>query len=346
MCSKRDVFMVSGPRHLTNIDWGDPNHRRCIAASLVQGVYVQERIRQESRNEVDIQVEMWWRFFSFTLLHPLHDNVDGSIFGAVYKWSNKSARPPGAPKIVVAFRGTVTKADSLRRDLQLNFNILTNQLHTTCRFDTAFDALNTNVHKHGYENVWIAGHSLGAALAMLASRKMAEEQGHFLQAHLFNPPFVSAPVERLRNEKVKLGLHIGLSLIAAGLSMLVHDDRARIESHKGFSVLRSWVPFLYVNPQDDLCSGYVGYFSHQKVMNQIGAGSISCLAAQHSVGDIVLSAFGKESKAGHLIPCARLTVNLSPAPDFRRAHGIHQWWADDLKIQCTEYTLPPLQALV
>ena len=49
--------------------------------------------------------------------------------------------------------------------------------------------------------------SLGAAMVMLAGRWIAEE-GQFLEARLFNPPFFSAPVDRIRSKKVKRGLHV------------------------------------------------------------------------------------------------------------------------------------------
>ncbi|KAH9330445.1 hypothetical protein KI387_002553, partial [Taxus chinensis] len=117
----------------------------------------------------DSQAETWWSFFKFKLIHPLHDDVDGSIFGAVYKWSKKAAgvpfRPLGAPKIVVAFRGTVKTSVTLPRDVRLDLHILSNRLHTTTRFHAAFDAVKVNVHHHGVDNVWIAGHSLSAAIA-------------------------------------------------------------------------------------------------------------------------------------------------------------------------------------
>ncbi|GLJ35276.1 hypothetical protein SUGI_0709870 [Cryptomeria japonica] len=347
MARERDTFQLSGPCYLTHVDWSDPGHRRCIAASLVQGVYVQEQERQDRRPKHETHAEMWWSFFSFKLLHPLLDRSDGSIFGAVYKWSKKAAgvrfQPPGVPKIVVALRGTVAKAESVVRDLRLDFNIFTNELHRSCRFHCTLDAVKASVHKHGSESVWIAGHSLGAAMGMLAGRKMAEEEQQFLQTHLFNPPFILPPVERIKNEKIKSGFHIARSLVTAGLSMTLLDSRARAESQKTFSALRLWVPCLYVNRQDYVSSGYVGYFANQQVMHEMGAGGIAELAARHSISEMLLSAFGKKSKAGHLIPCARLIINLSASADFKTAHGIHQWWAADIKIQCTEYRLVPAE---
>ncbi|PPS02987.1 hypothetical protein GOBAR_AA17669 [Gossypium barbadense] len=50
--------------------------------------------------------------------------------------------------------------------------------------------------------VWLTGHSLGAAMAMLAGKNMAK-RGNFLEAFLFNPPYVSPPVERIKNKRVR-----------------------------------------------------------------------------------------------------------------------------------------------
>jgi len=128
--------------------------------------------------------------------------------------------------------------------------------------------------------------------------------------------------------------------VAAGLALALKDKCSLTESHNAFFALRPWVPCLYVNPKDDFCSGYVGYFGNYQAMQQIGAGSIASFAARHSISDFVMSAFGVESKALHLIPSARLAVSLVPAPDLRRAHGIHQWWQPDLRIRCNECRIP------
>lgn len=77
MPSERQNFDLSRLRHFGNIDWHDSNHRRCVAASLVQGVCIQERGRQARRFGQDALAD------------------GGSIFGAVYKWSRKAARSVG-----------------------------------------------------------------------------------------------------------------------------------------------------------------------------------------------------------------------------------------------------------
>ncbi|GAB2281766.1 hypothetical protein Dimus_016334, partial [Dionaea muscipula] len=69
-------------------------------------------------------------------------------------------------------------------------------------------------------------------------------------------------------------------------------------------------------------------------MEQLGAGAIGRLAAQHSLGGLVRTALGgKQSEPavpGHLLPSASLTINVTPARNFKRAHGLHQWWRPDI----------------
>jgi len=178
----------------------------------------------------------------------------------------------------------------------------------------------------GHQNIWLAGHSLGSAMAMLAGKNMAKA-GICLQCFLFNPPFFAAPLEKIKDKKVKQGIRIASSLITAGLTVAVKGRRQK--SDDSFTILSSWVPHLFVNPADHICSEYVGYFDHRKKMDEIGAGNIGRLATQNSI----FSVFGKESEPLHLLPSANLTINFSPSPDFKRAHGIHQWWRTDLHLQ-------------
>ncbi|MBA0697217.1 hypothetical protein Goari_020766, partial [Gossypium aridum] len=87
MASGRANFSLSGPSQLKAIDWLNEHHRRSIAASLVQGVYVLERDRQKNREGHQVCcAPPWWESFHFRLNHRLIDNVDGSIFGAIYEF--------------------------------------------------------------------------------------------------------------------------------------------------------------------------------------------------------------------------------------------------------------------
>ncbi|KAI3710693.1 hypothetical protein L2E82_40482 [Cichorium intybus] len=339
MASERDTFELSGPLHLTTIDWTDVDHRRSIAASMVQGVYVMQRDRQENRQGSAALAPPWWNFFDFDLHSQLIDDADSSIFGAIYK-SKPNPSTHSIPSHIIAFRGTVTKGDAFSRDLQLDIHFIQNVLHQSSRFEIAIQAVR-NLVASGNRNIWLTGHSLGSAMAMLAGKTMVKN-GIFLESHLFNPPFVSAPIENIKNKKVKHGLRIASSFVTAGLAVAVkikknHQQR-NIQGNDPFLDLAAWVPCLYVNPGDHICSEYIGYFGHRRKMEKIGAGGVERLASQHSIAGLFMDAIGKESHEPlHLLPTANLTVNLSRARDLKEAHGIHQWWRCDQQLESRTY---------
>ncbi|KAJ4952556.1 hypothetical protein NE237_029388 [Protea cynaroides] len=338
MASEREIFSVSGPLHLTTVDWANADHRRSVAASLVQGVYILERDRQQKRKGPESLAPPWFEFFHFQLLHQLMDDVDFSIFGAIYEF-----RPPPfnyhhsiqfAPRYVIAFRGTITKPDSVSQDLKLDLLVVQNGLHGTSRYEIGMQAVRNMVAAAGAWNIWLAGHSLGSSMAMLAGKNMAKT-GVFLQAFLFNPPFLSAPIEKIKDKNLKHGIRMANSFITAGLAIARKGHSQKSASEDPFVILSAWVPCLFVNPADHICSEYIGYFEHRKKMEKIGASGIEKLATQNSIVGLLLGK--KESEPLHLLPSASLTINLSPSADFKQAHGIHQWWNPDLHLQCNLY---------
>jgi hypothetical protein len=112
-------------------------HRKLVAASLVNGVYVLEKDRQKQRQGPNSLASPWWTFFHFELLDTIVDDVDSSIFGAIYEF-----KPPPSignnilqriPDYVIAFRGTIIKLDSFLRDIELDIQISKHGLHGTTR---------------------------------------------------------------------------------------------------------------------------------------------------------------------------------------------------------------------
>lgn len=309
------------------------HHRRSVAASLVQGVYVLERDRQLNRQGPEVLAPPWWEFFHFELIRKLVDDADFSIFGAIFELKPLASN---APRFVIAFRGTVTTKESVSRDLTLDLHLIQNGLHRTSRSAIAMQAVQNIVSAFRDSVIWLAGHSLGSAMAMLAGKNMVKN-GIFLETFLFNPPYVSAPIERIKDKNVKRGIRFATSIITAGLAIALKPQQERPHSDDPFAILANWIPHLYVNPADHICSEYIGYFEHRENMEEMGVGSIEKLATKNSISDIFLRAMGRESEPLHLLPSANLTVNLSPSPDFKWAHGIHQWWKPDLNLQCKPY---------
>ncbi|KAK2973589.1 hypothetical protein RJ640_023239 [Escallonia rubra] len=326
-----EMFGRSGPLHLTVVDWKNIHHRRSIAASLVQGVYTLECDRQENRQGPYALAPPWWDFFHFQLFRVLFDEADHSIFGAIYEFRFPSSYPnhfgqhQNPPRYVIAFRGTIPKSSTRSQDLMLDLKVIRNRLEESSRFLRAMQAVQDTVAFAGAANTWLAGHSLGSAIALLAGRNMVK-MGCHLESYLFNPPFISAPVERIKHEKLKHGVRFLSSAITAGLAVAVNGRGQSSQTGYPFAALSTWIPYLFVNPSDPICSEYVSYFEHREKMVTFGAGAIGRLATQNSVASLLSGALGKEMEPSHLLPSAYMTVNRCPCSDIKQAHGIQQWW--------------------
>ncbi|XP_059306818.1 GDSL esterase/lipase At4g10955-like [Lycium ferocissimum] len=351
MVSEREIFSLSGPLYLTAIDWRNTDHRRCAASSLVQSVYVLERDRQQNRQLPNALAPPWWEFFHFRLIQVLVDTEDQSYFGAIYEYKypnphfnyktmddiqNQNQNPP---KYVIAFRGTIPKKGNRSQDFKLDLEIFHNNLHNSSRFHRGLQVVQNIVQNHGVSDIWLAGHSLGSSIALLIGRDMVK-MGIHLETYLFNPPFTSLPIETfIKNEKLKHGIRFAHSVLTAGLSIAVNSNRPKSQqSHDPFTLLSAWVPYLFLNPSDPICAEYVGYFEHREKMVAIGAGEIGRIATQNSIRSLIANARGKDqSEPSHLLPSAFVTINLSHSPDWKRAHGILQWWKPDLQCNCKLY---------
>lgn len=96
----------------------DGNYKRTVIACFIQAVYLLELDRQENRsNKENALAPKWWIPFKYKLVQTLIDERDGSIFGAILEWDRSAAmadlvliRPSGAPRAVLALRGTLLKA--------------------------------------------------------------------------------------------------------------------------------------------------------------------------------------------------------------------------------------------
>ncbi|XP_010241295.1 PREDICTED: GDSL esterase/lipase At4g10955-like [Nelumbo nucifera] len=330
------AFHVSGPRNvsspnwrdLINSSWKDSNYRRTVIACFIQAVYLLELDRQENKTEENGLAPNWWKPFKYKLAQTLIDERDGSIFGALLEWDRSAAlsdfvlmRPSGAPRAVLALRGTLLKSLTIRRDLEDDLRFLAwESLKGSVRFGVALEAMKMAVDRFGSCNVCIAGHSLGAGFALQVGKALAK-QGVFVETHLFNPPSVSLAMS-LRNLGEKAGF-----VWRRFKSMLPSSGEAQTnggepEKNAGSRVLKAWrdpkkwVPHLYVNNSDYICC----YYSDPAVTTN----------AQPSNGE----ASGKENAdpaSGNV--AAKLFVMSKGKQKFLEAHGLQQWWSDDLELQ-------------
>ncbi|XP_059434428.1 GDSL esterase/lipase At4g10955-like isoform X2 [Corylus avellana] len=300
-------FHISGPVHLTRAAaWTNPDQGRCIIASLVQGVYCLEydrlRVLQGKRHRHGAQAlaPPWWESIHFRLFRVLED-VDGSIIGAIYEYEHEhppSPQNPDVPRYVIAFRGIIRKRRIILKDLTSGLGWVLNELQRrSSRFHCAMHEVQQRVAVAGAQNVWLAGHSLGAAIAMVVGKNMVIKKNCLLKTYLFNPPFVGIPIDSLINdEKLKQGIRFASTGVKAILINAV------------------------------ALAGYIDYFRKREEMKQSGA-ETERIAEKSSIVSLFSSAvFGGDLEASHLLPSAHVTTNTGSTPDVEQAHGIDQWW--------------------
>ena len=318
----------------------DPNYKRTVIACFIQAVYLLELDRQEKRTPENALAPNWWIPFKYKLIKTLIDERDGSIFGAILEWDRSAAmsdlvliRPSGAPKAVLALRGTLLKSHTMRRDIQDDLRFLAwESLKGSVRFNVALETLKSVSDAYGSSNVCVAGHSLGAGFALQVGKSLAKE-GIYVETHLFNPPSVSIAMS-LRNigEKAELAWKRIKSMLPSnseGVNTVNNDGNNNKKSwmpwltslkNHNFGVGK-WVPHLYVNNSDYICCSYN---DEPDKSNEKDEG-----------GD------NKENVGPNKNDChvaAKVFVVNKEKQKFHEAHGIEQWWSNDSQLQQTIHT--------
>ncbi|KAI3465927.1 hypothetical protein Pfo_022590 [Paulownia fortunei] len=321
------AFHVSGPRNvpsinwrdLINSSWKDGNYKRTVIACFIQAVYLLELDRQENRSNENALAPKWWIPFKYKLVETLIDERDGSIFGAILEWDRAAAladfvlmRPSGAPRAVLALRGTLLKSPTIRRDIEDDLRFLAwESLKGSVRFSCGLRALRSISDKYGSSNVCIAGHSLGAGFALQVGKALAKE-GIYVEAHLFNPPSVSLS-SSLKSMGEKAGVmwkRVRSMLPSIAVSQAADSN----EGSKSITLgSKQWVPHLYVNNSDYICCYYTDPDGAEERSTE-----------------------KENAKPINAPPCAaaaKLFVLSKGKQKFLEAHGLEQWWSDDLELQ-------------
>ncbi|KAJ0434004.1 putative alpha/Beta hydrolase [Helianthus annuus] len=324
------AFHVSGPRKvsapnwrdLINSSWKDGNYKRTVIACFIQAVYLLELDRQENRSPETALAPKWFIPFKYKLSKTLIDERDGSIYGAILEWDRSAAmsdfiliRPSCAPRAVLALRGTLLKGPTYRRDIEDDLRFLAwESLKGSVRFDGALRALKSISDAYGSNNVAVAGHSLGAGFALQIGKSLAK-QGLFVETHLFNPPSVS----------LAMGLkNVGEKAVVVWQkvrAMVSSNGAAAVESGGGCSnpiAFNKWVPHLYVNNSDYICCYYTDQAAATTTATATGGGGDKENVRPRSAANGV---------------AAKLFVLSKGKQKFLEAHGLEQWWSDDLELE-------------
>ncbi|EOA21008.1 hypothetical protein CARUB_v10001343mg [Capsella rubella] len=332
--SRSDALSRNGPPRIPYFDWNNFHHRTSLMSCLVLGVYAMERDRQDNRIGSESLAPPWWESFNFTLIHKFTDRTDVSIYGAVFQNMINYEITPNSivpPRYVIALRGTVLSVFAVN-DLMQNSRLPFEILQKGDKSMHIVEEIQSFVSKIGNTTVWIVGHSLGAALALLAGKTMAKS-GLFLEAYIFNPPISLIPLEHLGfNDTLNFTYRFTRDIFKAGMAKVLSFD----EDQEGQQLknLASWKPYLFVNQSDPISSEYIGNSKHIFKMTKVGLGKIASLAAAYSVRR-KCSSFGREEPSDHLhfLPSVIMWINKTAvSSDIHESHGIHQWWNPMLQL--------------
>jgi len=345
MANKFEEEEVSGdctPIDLKNIDWTSRDYRRIVAARLVKGVYQHEEDRQDKKKDAkyESKAPFWWKSVHF---RHVRDIIDASIpchsiFGCIFKYKapkNTSKpqdipSPHRPPKYVIAFRGTVLKKRTIVRDLIMDALLLFN-LKT--KYKNSLDPVHDIIDEVGSENVWLAGHSLGAAIALQVGKTMARET-HYIETYLFNPPFCSLPVEMVPSRKLKTGYRMARNVVTAGALAMKSAIHRNQQSNDEFSKFCQWIPYLFVNENDPISCEYIGYFEHREKMESRGTDRIQRYIARNSLISVGSCLYGGDVEALHQIPSTLLFKNrIAWKLTSLEPHHLSQWLDPNLVLR-------------
>ncbi|CAL9146632.1 unnamed protein product [Musa hybrid cultivar] len=301
----------------------DPNYKRMVIACFIQAVYLLELDRQDKKTEMNGLAPKWWKPFKYKRTQTLVDDRDGSIYGAVLEWDRSAAlselilmKPAGAPRAVLALRGTLLKNPTIMRDLEDDLRFLAwESLKGSVRFHGALEALKLMVDRFGSSNVCIAGHSLGAGFALQVGKALAK-QGVFVECHVFNPPSVSLTMSlRSAGEKAAfLWKKIKDILPSKGEVSIDKKEKASANGEMFSNEIKKWMPHLYVNNSDYICCYYID-----------AAGTAVATDVSSDKAKIINNSSGEA--------VAKLFVMTKGPRKFLEAHGLEQWWSDDIELQ-------------
>jgi len=312
-----------------------------VIACFIQGVYLLELDRQDKRDERTGLAPQWWRHFMYRLSQTLVDERDGSIYGAVLEWDRRALlagyapfRPAGAPAAVVALRGTLLSGATFRRDVVDDLRFLAwDSLKGSVRFAGALAALRSAARRHGAGSVCVGGHSLGAGFALQVGKALAKE-GVLVECHVFNPPSVSLATSlrgfaetagevwgRVRSWLPYVGSAPAAAAAAAATPAAADAKEVTLEG----AGTAKWLPHLYINTNDYICCYYTDAAAGTATVTARGGGG-------GGGGSGSSKAAGGDGGMGKPGLARMLTVSKGPT-SFLDAHGLQQWWADDVELQ-------------
>ncbi|KAG0599192.1 hypothetical protein M758_12G134900 [Ceratodon purpureus] len=226
-----------------------------------------------------------------------------------------------APDVVVAVRGTVP---SSLTDWKSNGKVLAQILDRDERFKHLKKVVEDLVEQYGHTKVSIAGHSLGAAFALLVGKVLAKAKKP-IDAFLFNPPCPSVDIICSRYiRKLEMGCRamiLTILLLLCNFSIELEDRLLFVR--EDFRSAKKWTPHLFLNKGDLINVGYINQLIDNLARGDTGfMARLSKWVAPHTL----LSLITRKASPKHLLPSAKYTIADSYGCDPLKNHAVEQWY--------------------
>ncbi|BBN04442.1 hypothetical protein MPTK1_3g04650 [Marchantia polymorpha subsp. ruderalis] len=298
------------------------------------------------------QYEKWWTDVHYRLI-PVEEvltEYDRNRYATELSYANQhkylgvfrrkeednEVRSDETPHWVVAIRGTHPLNWA---DLKNDFRIFVETLNSSKTITILEAVVRSLGEQHGYRNVIVTGHSLGAAKGLLVCRRLALE-GSPVEGHFFNPPFTTlSSVAGIFAHVVKHGITkafpaqgenliaFGKRVASAGIELfygLADTERRRkqkaLEEFQALAKIK-WSPYLYVHKYDLICRQFLSHFRKAADEDYIAVDQKKWYSSFSPLTNRLLG----ETESFHLFPSAYV-VKIEDRKLLARPLSAHMLW--------------------
>ncbi|KAG0605741.1 hypothetical protein M758_9G084600 [Ceratodon purpureus] len=225
-----------------------------------------------------------------------------------------------APRLAIVLRGTLPLPQYLRdfgSDAKIALEILTRSKRVMECQKLILKVIKDFLSRGGSQNqICMAGHSLGAAIALLVGKELVYAHGIHIDTHLFNPPLLT------------------FASIASGELSQISLSRRSLRTSKmkldaeweKFKKLLDWIPHFYLNPSDIICLQYIRYYEKQhEVLTEENVEK----SKQARITRQPLKFFKKDVNIiSNVVPSADVWISRKYKSNPVLAHSLKQWHQD------------------
>lgn len=254
-----------------------------------------------------------------------------------------------APRLAIVLRGTLPLPQFVRdlgADAEIGLEILPESKRVMQCQDLILKVVNDFLDQgRSQDQICMAGHSLGAGIALLIGKHLVSAHDIHIDTHLFNPPLLTLAtiatgeflpgkrVQRLLDATVRrLVRKLYDEMEASGVGTLHHNDpmdsveaEEKLDAEwKEFKKLRNWIPHFYLNPSDIICLQYIRYYEKQHEMAT--EENVEKSKQARITRRVFKKWFGKDVNIiSNVVPSADVWISRQYKTNLLLAHSLKQW---------------------